>query len=61
MSVLHEALNLITLTNFWSMFNIFDPKNWFRQVPEGMEFLGVLLTILGSLTIMVFLGQWWSR
>jgi hypothetical protein len=43
------------------MFDIFNPSNWFRQVPEGMEFLGVLLTILGSLSIMVILGQWWSR
>ncbi len=33
----------------------------FRQVPEGYEFLGVLLTILGSLGIMVMLGTWWSR
>ena len=33
----------------------------FRQVPEGFEFLAVLLTILGSLGIMVLLGAWWSR
>ena len=33
----------------------------FRQVPEGFEFVGVLLTILGSLGIMVLLGSWWSR
>ena len=33
----------------------------FRQVPEGYEFVGVLLTILGSLGIMVMLGAWWSR
>ena len=33
----------------------------FRQVPEGMEFVGVLLTIIGSLAIMVLLGAWWSR
>ncbi len=33
----------------------------FRQVPEGMEFVAVLLTILGSLAIMVLLGAWWSR
>ena len=33
----------------------------FRQVPEGMEFVAVLLTILGSLSIMVALGAWWSR
>ncbi len=33
----------------------------FRQVPEGYEFVGVLLTILGSLGIMVVLGAWWSR
>jgi hypothetical protein len=49
------------LANFWDMFNIFDPKNWFREVPEGMEFLGVLITILGSLSIMVLLGKWWER
>jgi len=33
----------------------------FRQVPEGFEFVAVLLTILGSLAIMVVLGAWWSR
>ena len=33
----------------------------FRQVPEGMEFVAVLLTIIGSLAIMVLLGAWWSR
>jgi len=33
----------------------------FRQVPEGYEFVAVLLTILGSLGIMVALGAWWSR
>jgi len=33
----------------------------FRQVPEGYEFVGVLLTIIGSLGIMVALGAWWSR
>ena len=33
----------------------------FRQVPEGFEFLAVLLTVLGSLGIMVILGSWWSR
>jgi len=33
----------------------------FRQVPEGFEFVAVLLTILGSLAIMVLLGAWWSR
>ncbi len=33
----------------------------FRPVPEGYEFLGALLTILGSLGIMVLLGLWWSR
>jgi hypothetical protein len=33
----------------------------FRQVPEGMEFLAVLLTILGSLGIMVLMGLWWQR
>jgi len=52
---------LPTLANFWSMFDILDPNNWFRQVPEGMEFVGVLLTILGSLSIMVVLGKWWEN
>lgn len=33
----------------------------FRPVPEGFEFLGALLTVLGSLGIMVLLGYWWSR
>ncbi len=33
----------------------------FRAVPEGYEFLGALLTILGSLGIMVLFGTWWSR
>ncbi|MCI0831228.1 MAG: hypothetical protein J4N72_01105, partial [Chloroflexi bacterium] len=33
----------------------------FRQVPEGYEFVGVLLTILGSLGILVILGAWWQR
>ncbi len=33
----------------------------FRQVPEGMEFVGVLLTIIGSLMIMVLFGLWWQR
>ncbi len=33
----------------------------FREVPEGYEFVAVLLTILGSLGIMVLLGAWWSR
>jgi hypothetical protein len=33
----------------------------FRDVPEGMEFLAVLLTVLGSLGIMVALGRWWAR
>jgi hypothetical protein len=56
-----QSLLAVFLRNFWDIFSIFDPSNWFRQVPEGMEFLGVLFTILGSLTIMVFLGQWWSR
>lgn len=32
-----------------------------RGVPEGFEFLAVLLTIVGSLTIMVLLGKWWDR
>jgi len=33
----------------------------FRQVPEGYEFIGAVLTILGSLAIMVILGAWWQR
>ena len=33
----------------------------FRQVPEGMEFIVVLLTTLGSLAIMALFGAWWSR
>ncbi len=33
----------------------------FRQVPEGMEFIAVLLAVLGSLVIMVLFGAWWSR
>lgn len=33
----------------------------FNHVPEGYEFVGVLLTILGSLGIMVMLGAWWER
>jgi hypothetical protein len=33
----------------------------FREVPEGMEFLAVLLITLGSLGIMVVLGRWWAR
>jgi len=51
----------VVLANFWNIFDIFNPHNWFRTVPEGMEFLGVLFTILGSLGIMVLLGAWWSR
>jgi hypothetical protein len=43
------------------MFDIFNPDNWFRQVPEGMEFVGVLATIIGSLAIMVMFGKWWER
>jgi len=33
----------------------------FRHVPEGREFLAVLLTVLGSLGIMVLWGRWWDR
>lgn len=33
----------------------------FRHVPEGMEFLAVLLITVGSLGIMVALGRWWAR
>ena len=51
----------VFLANFWDIFDILKPSSWFREVPEGMEFLAVLLTILGSLTIMVFLGKWWER
>ena len=49
------------LASVVDMFDIFNPNNWFRQVPEGMEFLGVLFTIIGSLAIMVLLGAWWQR
>ena len=52
---------LPVLANFWDMFDILKPDNWFRQVPEGMEFVGVLLTIFGSLSILVVLGKWWER
>jgi hypothetical protein len=51
----------VFLANFWDMFDIFKPDAWFREVPEGMEFLAVLLTIFGSLAIMVILGKWWER
>lgn len=44
-----------------SIISMFDPENWFRQVPEGMEFLGAAFTIAGSLAIMVVLGKWWER
>jgi hypothetical protein len=47
--------------DFWDIFDIFNPDNWFRQVPEGMEFVGVLLTILTSLGLMVLFGAWWQR
>lgn len=30
------------------------------EVGETLELVGVLLTILGSLAIMVFLGKWWE-
>ena len=33
----------------------------FRSVPEGFEFLGAGLVVLGSLAIMVALGKWWER
>ena len=33
----------------------------FRHVPEGMEFLAVLLTTLGSLAMAAALGSWWAR
>ena len=32
-----------------------------RHVPEGFEFLAVLATIMGSMSIMVLLGKWWER
>ena len=54
-------MTAFVLADFWDSFDIFNPDNWFRQVPEGMEFLAVLLTILGSLSIMVILGAWWQR
>lgn len=53
-------IGLPVLAGFWDLFDVFNPDNWFRQVPEGMEFVGVLLTILGSLGIMVILGKWWE-
>ncbi len=58
---MESSVTTVVLATFWDMFNIFNPDNWFRQVPEGMEFVGVLLTILGSLSIMVVLGAWWQR
>jgi len=58
---LESSVTTVVLRTFWDMFDIFNPDNWFRQVPEGMEFVGVLLTILGSLGIMVILGAWWQR
>jgi len=58
---LESSVTTVFLRTFWDMFDIFNPDNWFRQVPEGMEFVGVLLTILGSLGIMVILGAWWQR
>ena len=30
------------------------------EVGETLELVGVLLTILGSLAIMVVLGKWWE-
>jgi hypothetical protein len=56
-----ESSIVIPLANFFDMFDIFNPNNWFRQVPEGMEFVGVLATIFGSLGLMVLLGAWWQR
>jgi hypothetical protein len=38
-----------------------DLEILFRHVPEGYEFVGAMLTILGSLAIMVLLGLWWQR
>lgn len=32
-----------------------------RHVPEGFEFLAVLATVVGSMSIMVLLGKWWER
>ena len=32
-----------------------------RQVPEGFEFLAVLITIVVSVGIMVAFGKWWER
>jgi hypothetical protein len=59
-----DALSVILVLlapDFWDTFDSFNPDNWFRQVPEGMEFLGAVLTILGSLGIMVLLGKWWEH
>lgn len=55
------SVSAIVLANFWDTFDIFNPDTWFRQVPEGMEFLGAALTIAGSLVIMVLLGKWWEH
>ena len=32
-----------------------------RSVPEGFEFLAVLIVIAISLGIMVAFGKWWER
>ena len=58
---MESSVTTVFLRTFWDMFDVFNPDNWFRQVPEGMEFVGVLLTIIGSLGIMVVLGAWWQR
>ena len=56
------SVSLVLLApDFWDTFDGLDPDHWFRQVPEGMEFLGALLTILGSLGLIVLLGKWWER
>lgn len=33
----------------------------FGQIPEGFELLWVMVTVLGSLAIMMGLGRWWER
>ncbi len=55
------SVSPVVLADFWDTFDILNPDTWFRQVPEGMEFLGAALTIAGSLVILVLLGKWWER
>jgi len=32
-----------------------------RPVPEGFEFLAVLITVFASIMVMVAFGKWWER